>query len=67
MNGAGVIPRYRGKGIYRERVARRLNVAIRKGCQIAVTQASKGTSEPILRKVGFQEYATYKQYAPNIL
>ncbi|WP_394171818.1 GNAT family N-acetyltransferase [Guptibacillus hwajinpoensis] len=65
LNGAGVIPRYRGKGIYREMVARRLNEAISRGCQIAVTQAKKGTSEPILRKVGFQEYATYKQYVPN--
>ncbi|MDP4552467.1 GNAT family N-acetyltransferase [Alkalihalobacillus macyae] len=44
LNGAGVIPRYRGKGIYREMVARRLNEAISIGCQIAVTQAKKGTS-----------------------
>lgn len=65
LNGAGVIPRYRGKGIYREMVAIRLNEAISKGCQVAVTQAKRGTSEPILKKVGFQEYATYKQYVPN--
>ncbi|MBN8209966.1 GNAT family N-acetyltransferase [Bacillus sp. NTK071] len=65
LNGAGVIEPYRGKGVYREMVARRLNEAIRIGCQLVVTQAKRGTSEPILKKAGFIEYATYKQFVTN--
>ncbi|TKD69354.1 GNAT family N-acetyltransferase [Pseudalkalibacillus hwajinpoensis] len=65
LNGSGVIESYRGKGVYREMVARRLNEAIRKGCHLVVTQAKQGTSEPILKKVGFIEYATYKQFVTN--
>jgi GNAT superfamily N-acetyltransferase len=62
LNGAGVLPEDRGKGIYRSLLADRLIEARKRGCELAVTQARLGTSEPILRKSGFREYTTYKQY-----
>lgn len=65
LNGAAVLPEYRGKGIYRAMLSLRLAEARKRGCELAVTQARLGTSEPILRKSGFQEYATFKQYVGN--
>ncbi len=62
LNGAGVLPDYRGKGLYRNMLTRRLHAAKEQGCEIAVTQGRLGTSEPILRKLGFKQYVTYKQY-----
>ncbi|MBF0705859.1 GNAT family N-acetyltransferase [Alkalihalobacillus hwajinpoensis] len=62
LNGAAVLPEYRGKGIYKNMLKARLYKASQRGCEIAVTQARVGTSEPILRKLGFREYAEYKQY-----
>lgn len=62
LNGAGVLLENREKGIYRSLLADRLIEARKRGCELAVTQARLETSEPILRKSGFREYATYKQY-----
>ncbi|WP_347548913.1 GNAT family N-acetyltransferase [Pseudalkalibacillus hwajinpoensis] len=62
LNGAGVLPTYQGKGIYRGMVAKRLVEAKKRGCKVAVMQARKGTSEPIVKKLGFSEYAVFKQY-----
>ena len=62
LSGAAVLPEYRGKGIYRSMLSSRLTEARKRGCELAVTQARLGTSEPILRKSGFHEYAAYKQY-----
>ncbi|WP_226655632.1 GNAT family N-acetyltransferase [Pseudalkalibacillus hwajinpoensis] len=62
LSGAAVLPEYRGKGIYRSLLADRLIEARKRGCELAVTQARVGMSEPILRKSGFHEYATFKQY-----
>ena len=62
LNGAGVLPDYRGKGVYRNMLSNRLHAAKEHGCEIAVAQGRLGTSEPILRKLGFKQYVTYKQY-----
>lgn len=62
MTGAGVLPSYRGRGIYRKMVEDRLVEAREKGSRFAVTQARLGTSEPVLRKLGFQEHGIFKQY-----
>ncbi|MCA0986717.1 GNAT family N-acetyltransferase [Guptibacillus algicola] len=65
MTGAGVLQSHRGKGVYRKMVENRLVDAKEKGSSIAVTQARYGTSEPILRKLGFQEHGVFKQYIPD--
>ncbi|WP_377887830.1 GNAT family N-acetyltransferase [Alkalihalobacillus sp. R86527] len=62
MTGAGVLQSHRGKGVYRSMVENRLLEAKEKGSSFAVTQARFGTSEPILRKLGFQEHGIFKQY-----
>ena len=61
LNGAAVLPEFRGKGIYHSMLKTRLQKARKRGCEIAVTQARVGTSKPILRRLGFREYAVYKQ------
>ncbi|WP_425448913.1 GNAT family N-acetyltransferase [Dethiothermospora halolimnae] len=59
LTGSAVLPKYRKQGIYSSMVAYRLNMAKDKGCRLATVQARKGTSEPILRKMGFKEYGKY--------
>lgn len=62
LTGAGVIQSERGKGIYRRMVENRLYEARNRGVRLAVTQARVGTSEPILKSLGFEEHGAFKQY-----
>ncbi|WP_221567251.1 GNAT family N-acetyltransferase [Alkalihalobacillus sp. TS-13] len=62
LSGTGVLPKYRGQGIYRALLSRRLELASSYGSNWIVTQARKGTSEPILRKLGFEELGKYEVY-----
>jgi GNAT superfamily N-acetyltransferase len=59
LTGAGVVPSHRKRGVYTDMVAHRLQIANARGCMWATTQAREGHSEPILRKLGFREYARY--------
>lgn len=63
LNGSAVLPEYRGKGVYSDLVSMRLAEAKSRGCELVTCQARKGTSEPILRKLGFVEYGTYYHLA----
>jgi GNAT superfamily N-acetyltransferase len=63
LNGSGVLPSYRKRGVYQALISKRLNEAKEAGCKWVTVQARKGTSEPILRKLGFKKYETYEQYA----
>ncbi|TLS38748.1 GNAT family N-acetyltransferase [Pseudalkalibacillus caeni] len=63
LNGSAVLPSYRNKGIYSQLVFQRLNEAKVRGCKLVTCQAREGTSEPILRKIGFNEYGVYIQMA----
>lgn len=55
MFGAGVVPRFRGRGAYRGLLAARLDDARAQGATLALVHARSGTSGPILRRVGFAQ------------
>jgi GNAT superfamily N-acetyltransferase len=50
---AGVLPGYRGRGIYRALLRARWDEAVRRGTPILVTQAGE-LSRPILERLGFE-------------
>lgn len=52
--GGNVLPKFRGRGIYRALLDTRLRFARERGYRLAVTQARERTSAPILEKLGFQ-------------
>lgn len=52
--GAGTLPAYRSRGVYRALVMARLLHAHGRGASIAVVKARSGTSGPILRRLGFR-------------
>lgn len=51
--GGVVLPRFRGRGLYRALVGARLLHAAARGIQLATAQAREATSAPILEGVGF--------------
>ncbi len=53
LSNAGVLPAYRGRGIYRALVRARWEEAVRRETPILVTQAG-GMSRPILERIGFK-------------
>jgi GNAT superfamily N-acetyltransferase len=53
LNGSGVLPEARGRGVYRALVAVRWEDAVRRGTPALVVQAG-AMSEPILASCGFQ-------------
>ena len=68
LNGAGVVPRHRGKGLYRALVADRAAEAARRGASYLVTNARE-TSRRILERLGFELLATRHTWmlkAPNL-
>ncbi|MCF6410971.1 GNAT family N-acetyltransferase [Pseudalkalibacillus salsuginis] len=62
LAGTGVLSEYRRQGIYRALLAKRMELASSYGSNWLVTQARKGTSEPILRKLGFEDSGKYEVY-----
>ena len=52
MYGGGVLPAYRGRGIYRAMVAARVQAARERGLAYVCTEAAD-TSRPILESIGF--------------
>jgi len=52
---AGTLGEHRGKGVYSSMVARRLQDARRWGAQLALIQAVRDTSAPIVSRYGFEE------------
>lgn len=60
--GSAVLPEYRNRGVYRALLQYRFHRAKEAGCKLMTVQARVGTSEPILRKLGFQEYCKFEMY-----
>jgi GNAT superfamily N-acetyltransferase len=60
--GTGVLPEHRGKGVYGLLVQARCEEAIRRGGQLALVSARKGTSGPILKHHGFRAMGTTRLY-----
>ncbi len=63
LGGAATLPEYRGRGIYRALVARRLSDAHADGRSAAVIQAVRSTSAPICAKLGFRELCGLEFFA----
>jgi len=53
LANAGVLPAYRGRGIYRALVRARWDEAVRRGTPVLVTQAG-AMSKPVLERLGFR-------------
>ncbi|MGM7703026.1 GNAT family N-acetyltransferase [Pseudalkalibacillus sp. Hm43] len=62
LAGTGVLPEYRKQGIYHSLLTKRMELAAQNGSKYIVTQARKDNSEPILRKLGFEEIGSYEVY-----
>ena len=52
--GTGVLPEFRGRGVYGALVLARCEEAIRRGATLALVTARTGTSGPILKHHGFR-------------
>jgi GNAT superfamily N-acetyltransferase len=59
--GAGTLPQWRGRGLYRALVARRAQLAVGRGYRFVQVNALP-TSEPILERVGFVRLAGNTPY-----
>jgi hypothetical protein len=62
---AGILPEHRGRGAYSHLTRARCEVALSQGAEIAITHAKVGTSEPILKRLGFQTAGPYDCYELN--
>jgi hypothetical protein len=58
--GGATLPEARGRGAYRALVRARWDEAVRRGVPALVTQAAP-SSEPILRRLGFEEVCTLRR------
>ncbi len=63
--GGAVLPEYQGQGVYCAQLQRRIEFAEQHGCDLLTTQARVGTSEPILRRFGFQAYARFLMFVKD--
>lgn len=59
--GGGTAPDWRGRGIYRALVARRMRVAVAAGCEYLQVDASE-MSRPILERLGFRGLSVTTPY-----
>lgn len=62
LNGGGVLPEERNKGIYSSLVSHRLTMAYESQCRLVTCQARIGHSAPILKRLGFQLFSTYQYW-----
>jgi GNAT superfamily N-acetyltransferase len=62
--GAVVLPPYRGRGLYRASVERRLADAAQLGCTLAVSHAVAKTSAPSLLRAGFHQVYAFDSFHP---
>ncbi|MBL8919808.1 MAG: GNAT family N-acetyltransferase [Myxococcaceae bacterium] len=60
--GAVVLPRFRGRGVYRALVEARLQVARELGRALVTCQAHPDTSAPILKALGFSTIGTFPTF-----
>jgi GNAT superfamily N-acetyltransferase len=64
LQGALVMPRFRGRGLYRALVERRVKDALALGRTLAFTHALAVTSSPRLRRMGFTELFRFQCFSP---
>lgn len=62
--GAVVLPRFRGRGVYRALLNARFSLARALGKAIVTCQANPHTSGPILQSLGFQSVGTFPVFGP---
>ena len=62
--GSATLPEARHQGVYRATLHHRFRFAREQGVQWITIQAREGTSEPILRRMGFDECCVYHMMAP---
>ena len=60
--GGVVLPRFRGRGLYRALVQARLAHARARGIALAISHARETTSAPILEKLGFETVCRFARY-----
>jgi GNAT superfamily N-acetyltransferase len=60
--GTGVLPEFRGRGIYGALVEARCHSAVDRGAEIALVAARTGTSGPILKRHGFRVVGPIRTY-----
>lgn len=63
FTSAFVEPAFRGRGLYRGLVARRLQAAREEGLTLVTTQARLQTSAPILERLGFSTEYTFQMFS----
>lgn len=62
--GAVVLPRFRGRGVYRALLNSRFSIARSLGKAIVTCQANPQTSGPILQSLGFRSVGTFPVFGP---
>jgi len=62
LQGAVVLPRFRGRGAYRSLIAARLRQLAARGVTLATTHAREATSAPILARLGFRTEFRYQVF-----
>lgn len=60
--GASVLAEFRGKGVYRALLAKRLEAVLETPVRLVTTQAREATSAPILERLGFETVFRSKIY-----
>jgi N-acetylglutamate synthase-like GNAT family acetyltransferase len=62
--GGVVLPKFRGRGVYRAMIARRLQDCAAAGIPLVVTHARAETSAPMLAHLGFETVCKFESYSP---
>lgn len=63
LDGAAVLPEYRGKGIYKNMVAARMDDAVKSNIKYLIIHAMKSTSAPVCEKIGFKRACELNIYS----
>ena len=66
LDGSAVLPSYRGKGIYRSMVSKRLEDARMNGIEFLIIHALARTSAPICERIGFKRICQFDLYGYKI-
>ena len=66
LDGSAVLPSYRGKGIYRNMVSKRLEDARANGIEFLIIHALARTSAPICERIGFKRVCKFDLYGYKI-
>ncbi|MCL4333563.1 MAG: GNAT family N-acetyltransferase [Candidatus Thermoplasmatota archaeon] len=66
LDGSAVLPSFRGRGIYKSMVWKRLEDAKYNGLEFLIIHALEETSAPICEKIGFRKICSISFYGYNI-